>query len=142
MPATPAPLTTTLASSSSLPTTRRAFSKPPRTRIAVPWCWLEKTGTSAAFSRWSAMVKARGAEMSSRQIAPKVGERASPASTIALGSWVSRQSGKASTPAKVLKMTLFASAIGIAASGGPPARPKTSLPSVRRATVLPRQVRS
>jgi hypothetical protein len=39
-------------------------------------------------------------------------------------------------------MTLFASAIGIAASAGPPARPKMSEPSVRMATVLPRQVRS
>ena len=39
-------------------------------------------------------------------------------------------------------MTLLASAIGIAASGGPASRPKISEPSVRMATVLPRQVRS
>ena len=58
------------------------------------------------------------------------------------GSLVSRQIGKASMPAKVLKMTLLPSAIGSAASAGPVSRPKMSEPSVRMATVLPRQVRS
>jgi hypothetical protein len=80
-PATPAPETTMLTSSIRLPATFRALISPPRTMIAVPWCWLEKTGMSTAFSRWSAMVKARGAAMSSMQIAPKVGEMAMPAST-------------------------------------------------------------
>ena len=87
--------------------------------MAVPWCWLEKTGMSAPFSRLSAMVKARGAEMSSRQMAPKVEESARPVSTMPSGSEVARESGKASTPAKVLKMTLLASSSGMAASGGP-----------------------
>ena len=98
---------------------------------------------SAAFSRWSAMVKARGAEMSSRQIAPKVGASAAAVlHDLELDPAMARQIGKASMPAKVLKMTLLPSAIGSAASGGPPSRPKRSEPSVRMATVLPRQVRS
>jgi len=51
--------------------------------------------------------------------------------------------GKASIPAKVLKMTLLPSAMGRAASGvAAGSRPKMSDPSVRKATVLPRQVRS
>jgi hypothetical protein len=110
--------------------------------MAVPWCWLEKTGISAAFSRWSATVKARGAETSSMQIAPKVGAMARPTLMMSSGRLLLTQIGKASMPAKVLKMTLLPSAIGRAASAGPISRPKISEPSVRIATVLPRQVRS
>ena len=95
------------------------------------------------FSRLSAMVNARGAEMSSRQMAPKVGESAQTGlDDPGPGHGWPGRVGKASIPAKVLKMTLLPSSSGIAASGGPPSRPKRSEPSVRMATVLPRQVRS
>ena len=71
---------------------------------------------SAPFSRLSAMVNARGAEISSRQMAPNVEESARPVSTIRSGSEVARERGKASTPAKVLKMTLL-DGNGVAATG-------------------------
>ncbi len=56
--------------------------------------------------------KHAGEEMSSRQMAPKVGPNSVTVLMKDSVSGTSRQMGKASTPAKVLKMTLFASIIG------------------------------
>jgi len=76
------------------------------------------------------------------QIAPNVGAMPRPTSMMSSGRLLLTQIGKASMPAKVLKMTLLPSAMGRAASAGPISRPKISEPSVRMATVFPRQVRS
>jgi hypothetical protein len=92
--------------------------------------------------RWSDTVRLMGDSMSSTQIAPKVGPSAMTVSMISKGSWVSRQIGRASTPANVLKITDLPSMTGRAASGPTLPRPKIDDPLVTIATVLPRQVTS
>src|SRR5207245_2044847 len=80
---------------------------------------------SVARSSRSSTVKQRGAAMSSKQMAPKVGARREPVRTISSVSCVSRQIGKASTPAKVLKSTALPSMIVSAAWG--PRLPRLSI---------------
>ena len=91
--------------------------------------------SSSAFSR-SSISKQRGAEMSSRLMPPKVGAIALTVAMIASGSFVSRHSGKASTPPNSLKSIALPSITGIAASGPMSPSPSTALPSETTATVL------
>ena len=61
--------------------------------------------------------KHRGAEMSSRLIPPYTGAMHSTIRTISSTSWVARQTGHASMPAKRLKRSALPSITGRAASG-------------------------
>ena len=74
--------------------------------------------------------------MSSRLTPPKPGAMRITVSTISSGSLVSRQIGKASTPANSLKSIALPSMTGIAASGPMSPRPSTAVPSETTATVL------
>ena len=74
--------------------------------------------------------------MSSRLIPPNVGAISFTASMIFMGSWVSRQIGKASTSANSLNSIALPSITGIAASGPMLPSPSTALPSETTATVL------
>jgi len=74
--------------------------------------------------------------MSSRLIPPKPGAISFAVRTISSGSWVSRQMGKASTPANSLKSAALPSITGIAAFGPMFPRPNTADPSVMTATVF------
>ena len=67
---------------------------------------------------------------------PNDGAISSTALTISSASWVSRQIGKASTPANSLKSMHLPSITGIAASGPMLPRPSTALPSETTATVF------
>ena len=67
---------------------------------------------------------------------PKPGAMRLTVSTISSGSFVSRQIGKASTPANSLKSIALPSMTGIAASGPMSPRPSTAVPSLTTATVL------
>ena len=67
---------------------------------------------------------------------PKAGAIALTAATISSGSWVSRQIGKASTPANSLNSIALPSITGIAARGPMLPRPSTAVPSETTATVL------
>ena len=91
---------------------------------------------SSSSLRRSSISKQRGAEMSSRLIPPKVGAIRRTDSTIASGSWVSRQIGKASTSANSLKSIALPSITGIAASGPMSPSPSTAEPSETTATVF------
>ena len=71
--------------------------------------------SSSSFRR-SSISKQRGAEMSSRLMPPKPGAIACTVATISSGSLVSRQIGKASTPANSLKSIALPSITGIAAA--------------------------
>ena len=78
--------------------------------------------------------------MSSRLIPPKVGVSSWTARTISSGSCVSRQIGKASTPANALKRTLLPSMTGMAARAPRLPKPKTADPSDTTATRFHRRV--
>ena len=135
-PAAPTPVTTTVMSSIFLSTTLSAFSIAARTTIAVP-CWSSwKTGMSSSARRRSSISKQRGAEMSSRLIPPKPGAIAFTIATISSGSFVSRQSGHASTPPNSLNSSALPSITGIAASGPMSPSPSTAVPSETTATVF------
>ena len=135
-PAAPRPVTSTRRPSSSRPVSVHALSSAARTTTAVP-CWSSwKTGMSSCSLRRSSISKQRGAEMSSRLMPPKPGAMRSTVSTISSGSLVSRQIGKASTPANSLKSIALPSMTGIAASGPMSPSPSTAVPSETTATVL------
>ena len=91
--------------------------------------------SSSAWSRDS-ISKHRGAEMSSRLIPPKPGAIALTTATISSTSVVSRQIGKASTPANSLNSIALPSMTGMAARGPMSPRPRTAVPSETTATVL------
>ena len=135
-PAAPSPTTSTRSSSIGLPVIFSALKSAAIVTTAVP-CWSSwKTGISmVSFSR-SSISKQRGAEMSSRLMPPKVGAISSTALMISPASWVSRQIGKASTPANSLNSIALPSITGIAASGPMLPRPRTALPSETTATVF------
>ena len=115
VPAAPAPDITTRTSSIFLPTTRSALVSAASTTMAVP-CWSSwKTGMSRASRSRASISKQRGAEMSSRLMPAKPGAMALTISTIASVSWVSRQIGQASMPAKRLKRAALPSMTGRAA---------------------------
>ena len=136
IPAAPRPTTSTSRSSILLPVSFSEFSSAARTTTAVP-CWSSwKTGMSSDFLRRSSISKQRGALMSSRLMPPNVGAMASTVATIASGSFVLRQRGKASTPPNSLNSIAFPSMTGIAASGPISPSPRTALPSETTATVL------
>ena len=67
---------------------------------------------------------------------PKPGAMRCTVSTISSASLVSRQIGKASTPANSLNSIALPSMTGIAASGPMSPRPSTAVPSDTTATVL------
>ncbi len=141
VPAAPAPDMTTLTSPTALPTTRSALVRAARTTMAVP-CWSSwKTGMSRASRRRASISKQRGAEMSSRLMPAKPGASALTTATISSVSWVSRQIGHASMPAKRLKRAALPSMTGRAAMGPMLPRPRTAEPSVTTATELRLMVR-
>ena len=78
--------------------------------------------------------------MSSRFTPPKPGAMSSTARTTSAGSLVSRQMGKASTPAKALNSSALPSITGRPALGPMSPRPSTAVPLVTTATMLPLQV--
>ena len=123
-PAAPSPTTSTWRSSRRLPSSLVAFSSAASTTTAVP-CWSSwNTGMSSSALRRSSISKQRGAEMSSRLMPPKVGAMALTVAMIVSASLVSRQIGKASTPANSLKSIALPSITGIAASGPMSPRPE------------------
>ena len=141
MPAAPAPLITTRTRVRSLPTTRSALRSAASTTIAVP-CWSSwNTGMSSSSRSRASTSKQRGAEMSSRLMPAKTGAIALTAATISSTSWVSRQMGNASMPAKRLNSAALPSITGSAASGPMLPSPSTAEPSVTTATVLRLMVR-
>ena len=77
-------------------------------RSAVP-CWSSwKTGMSSRSRSRSSISKQRGAAMSSRLMPPYTGARTSTVRMISSVSWVSRHTGQASTPAKLLEQRRLA----------------------------------
>ena len=136
MPAAPTPTTSARTDSMSRPVSLHAFSTAASVTTAVP-CWSSwNTGIgSSAFSR-SSISKQRGALMSSRLMPPKPGAIALTVATISSASFVSRQTGNASTPANSLKSIALPSITGIAAAGPMSPRPSTAVPSLTTATVL------
>ena len=138
IPAEPAPLITTVASSTFLPTHLSAFISAAEQTIAVP-CWSSwKTGMSTSFLSLSflSISKQRGAEISSRLMPPNEPARSAIVFTISSTSFERMQRGNASTPANSLKRTHLPSITGIPASGPISPRPKTAGPSVITATRL------
>ncbi len=120
---------------------RSALRSAARTTIAVP-CWSSwKTGMSSRSRSLASTSKQRGAAMSSRLMPPKPGAMSSTVRTISSTSWVARQIGQASIPAKRLNSAALPSMTGIAAAGPMLPRPRTALPSVTTATLLPLMVR-
>ena len=136
-PAAPAPLVTTRILSIDFLTTLRALIIPAMTTMAVP-CWSSwKTGMFISFFKRSSISKHAGALMSSKLIPPKVGSKSLTVSINFSISSVSKQIGKASTPANVLKSTDFPSITGIAASAPMFPRPRTAVPLETMATRFP-----
>ena len=141
-PAAPTPEMTTRRSRICLPTTRAAFSSAARVTTAVP-CWSSwNTGMSRRSRSRSSTSKHTGAAMSSRLMPPKTGAMRCTVSTISSAVCTSRQIGKASTPANSLNRRALPSITGSEASGPMSPRPRTAVPSVTMATVLPLIVRS
>ena len=104
------------------------------TTIAVP-CWSScMTGQSSASIRRRSISKHRGAEMSSRLTAPKVGRNRMIVSTISSGSLVSSTIGMESRPPNVLNSADFPSITGSEAAGPMSPRPRTAVPSLITAT--------
>src|SRR5215218_7956606 len=115
-PAAPAPTTTTVMSSTRLPTIRSELSSAASTTIAVP-CWSSwKTGMSSSARSRRSISKQRGAAMSSRLMPPKAGAACLTKVTISSASLVSMHSGNASMPANSLKSIALPSITGIAES--------------------------
>ena len=109
--------------------------------MAVP-CWSSwNTGMSSDSRSRSSISKHRGAAMSSRLMPPYTGAIASTIAMISSVSWVSRHTGQASTPAKDLNSAALPSITGSAAVGPMSPSPRTAVPSVTMATVLPLIVR-
>ena len=79
--------------------------------------------------------------MSSRLMPPNPGAISSTARMISSGSLESRQIGHASTPANSLKSIALPSITGSAAAGPMSPSPRTAVPSVTTAIVLPLPVR-
>ena len=103
LPAAPVPETTRVQSSGFFPATLSAFMIAAVTTIAVP-CWSSwNTGMFSSFIRVRSTSTHLGAEISSRFIPPNVGAICLQNSIIFFGSFVSIQSGTASTPANFLK---------------------------------------
>jgi hypothetical protein len=139
-PAAPAPETTTRIASKGLSTTRSAFVSAARTTTAVP-CWSScMTGMSRASLTRSSISKQRGAEMSSRLTAPKVGAMRTMVSTISSVSLVSSTIGMALMPEKLLNRAHLPSITGSEAAGPISPRPSTAEPSETTATRRPVQV--
>ena len=149
MPAAPAPFTTKRQSSIFLPNNLRAFMMAAMEMIAVP-CWSSwKTGMPMRFFSVVSTSKQAGAAMSSRLMPPNVGSRHSVAAMTFAASvrpfslnTLPRQIGTASISAKCLNSTALPSITGRPASGPMLPRPRTAVPSLTTATMLPRLVYS
>ena len=142
IPAAPAPLVTTLISSSFLPTTLRALSIAARVTTAVP-CWSSwKIGISQHSLSCFSISKHLGAEISSRFTPPNEPARSLTVFTMSLTSFERTQSGIASTSPKALNRAHLPSITGIPASGPISPRPRTAVPSVTTATRFERLVSS
>ena len=140
IPEAPAPQTTARIAGSSLPTTRAAPRSAASATIAVP-CWSScMTGMSSMARSRSSISKQRGAEMSSRLMPPKLGASAATTRTTSSTSVTSMQTGTALMPANFLNSSALPSMTGIAAAGPMSPRPRTAVPSLTTATVLPTQV--
>ena len=134
MPAAPAPETTTRSPSSSRPVTLAAPVRAARTTTAVP-CWSScMTGQSRASMSFSSSSKQRGAAMSSRLTAPKLGRSRTSVSTISSTSVVLRTSGMESSSPKALNRADLPSMTGREALGPMFPRPRTAVPSLTTAT--------
>lgn len=133
-PAAPAPETTTRIPAISRSSTRAAPCSAASTTIAVP-CWSSCiTGQSNASTTRRSMSKHRGAEMSSKLTAPKVGRSRTRVSTISSGSLVSSTIGIESSPANALNRAHLPSITGSEAAAPMSPNPSTALPSLTTAT--------
>ncbi len=142
IPAAPAPFTTIRTSDISFETTFRALTMAAHTTTAVP-CWSSwKIGMFEISLSLASTSKQAGAEMSSRLMPPNVGSKRFTIFTISSGSLVSRHIGNASTPANVLNRTALPSITGIPAPAPISPSPRTAVPLVTTATMLPLQVYS
>ena len=140
MPAAPAPATTTLRSIITRWITEAAFIRAASTTTAVP-CWSScMTGMSRASVSRCSTSKHRGAEMSSRLMAPNDGAIALTAATIPSGSVVSSTIGTESRPANAFISADLPSITGSAAFGPMSPRPSTAVPSEMTATTRDAQV--
>ena len=140
MPAAPAPATTTRRSIITRWITEAAFISAASTTTAVP-CWSScMTGMSSASVSRCSTSKHRGAEMSSRLMAPKDGAMALTAATIPSGSVVSSTIGTESSSANAFIRADLPSMTGSAAFGPMSPRPSTAVPSEMTATTRDAQV--
>ena len=142
IPAAPAPLVTTLISSSFLPVSLRALSIAARHTTAVP-CWSSwKIGISQHSLSLLSISKHRGAEMSSKFTPPNEPARSRTVLTMSSTSLERIQRGTASTSPNALKSAHLPSITGIPASGPMSPSPRTAVPSVTTATRFERLVSS
>ena len=142
IPAAPAPAITTLRSTITRWITEAAFINAASTTTAVP-CWSSCiTGMSSASTSRCSTSKHRGAEMSSRLIAPKDGAIAVTAATISSGSVVLSTIGTESSPANAFISADLPSITGSDAFGPMSPRPSTAVPSEMTATTRDAQVYS
>ena len=98
------------------------------------------TGMSRRSMRRRSISKQRGAEISSKLIAPKEGAKRAMVSTSSSTSCVSRTMGTDFRPANALNSCALPSMTGREACGPISPRPKTAEPSEITATVLPTPV--
>ncbi len=139
-PAAPTPAITTRRSTITRRMTDAAFIRAASTTTAVP-CWSSCiTGMSRASISRDSTSKHRGAEMSSRLIAPNDGEMAVTAATISSGSVVFSTIGTESSPAKDFISADLPSITGSDAFGPMSPRPSTAVPSEMTATNRDAQV--
>ncbi len=138
----PAPAITTRRSTITRWITEEAFIRAASTTTAVP-CWSSCiTGMSNASTSRRSTSKQRGAEMSSRLIAPKEGAIAVTAATISSGSVVLSTIGTESSPAKDFISADLPSMTGSEAFGPIFPSPSTAVPSEITATTRDAQVYS
>ena len=133
-PAAPAPEMTIFSELISRPSTAVAPRRAASSTIAVP-CWSScMTGQSSASITRRSISKQRGAEMSSKLTAPKLGRSRIRVSTISSGSLVASTIGIESRPPNVLNSAALPSMTGSEANGPISPRPSTALPSLTTAT--------
>ncbi len=142
MAAAPPPVLTRRTSSRRLPCSSRPLRTAAATMIAVP-CWSSwKTGMFIRARSSRSIWKHSGALMSSRLMAPNEGSSAATTSTKRAGSRSSTPMSMESRPANFWKSTALPSITGLPASGPMAPRPRTAVPLVTTATMLPRVVYS
>ena len=136
-PAAPAPLTTTLMSSSWRPVSSQALSKPAAAMIAVP-CWSSwNTGMSSSSRKRLSMMKHSGLLMSSRLMPPNVGPMLRTVVMNSSTSCVVTSMSIESTSAKRLNRTHLPSITGFEAIAPRLPSPRIAVPFEITATRLP-----